>query len=57
MKLSTRASALLRFRSTRPSKDLEAFGLVELMIGTVMGIILVGSIGGISMVSVLKVNR
>jgi hypothetical protein len=57
MKLSNRASALLRFRSTRPSKDLEAFGLVELMIGTVMGIILVGSIGGLTLVSDLKVNR
>ena len=57
MKLSNRASALLRFRSTRSSKDLEAFGLVELMIGTVMGIILVGSIGGLALVSELKVNR
>jgi hypothetical protein len=57
MKLSHRASALLKSKTKRPSNSLDAFGIVDLIVGTSVGIILVGAIGGLALVSDLKVNR
>lgn len=57
MKPTTRFPSRFSFGANPTSQRADAFALVDLIIGTAVGIVLIGSIGGLALMSELRFNR